>query len=189
MRSSAMLSLLAWTLAACSDGGEVSRGPAAGGAAADTGQPEQASGPQSVSYASGTVPITITGKLARFDFEASGTGECGTSADASIYEVPATQWHVTFGAENHTNIQYLNLTVWRPRAGGDNMVNVALQSGEATHQIATVKGGTMTGSGTAGVEPAGKGGTLTVSGKDDHGHPMELTVRCERFDEIVAEGG
>jgi hypothetical protein len=188
-RSCALLSLLACTLAAACSGGdadkEVTRGPAAevpsGG--------EAGSQPQSVSYARGTVPVKISGKLGRFDFEESGTGECGTSAEASIYEVPATQWHVTLGQENGSNIQYLNLTVWRPRAGGDDMVNLALRSGEATHQISTVKGGTVTGSGTAGMRPAGKGGVLTVSGKDDHGHPLELTVQCERFDEIVAEGG
>lgn len=32
-------------------------------------------------------------------------------------------------------------------------------------------------------------GTLTVNGKDDYGHEVELSIRCERFDEVVAEGG
>jgi hypothetical protein len=45
------------------------------------------------------------------------------------------------------------------------------------------------GAGTAGVRVEGIGGVLTVSGKDDDGHPIELSVRCERFDEVVAEGG
>jgi hypothetical protein len=39
------------------------------------------------------------------------------------------------------------------------------------------------------VSPAGRGGELKVRGKDDHGHDIELSVRCERFDEVVAEGG
>ena len=88
-----------------------------------------------------------------------------------------------------SNIQHLNLTVWRPRAGGPDMVGLHLQSGEISHEIATVKGGPLKGSGTAGVRPAGKGGILNVSGRDADGHPLELTAECERFDEVVAEGG
>jgi hypothetical protein len=30
---------------------------------------------------------------------------------------------------------------------------------------------------------------MAVSARDDHGHPVELTVECERFDEVVAEAG
>jgi hypothetical protein len=69
------------------------------------------------------------------------------------------------------------------------MVGLYLQSGEIDHEIATVKGGPLKGSGTASVRPTGKGGILNVSGKDADGHPLDLTVECERFDEVVAEGG
>ena len=58
-----------------------------------------------------------------------------------------------------------------------------------SHQIATVKGGRMAGGGAPRVRPAGKGGTLTVAGKDDYGEAIELSVECERFDGVVAEGG
>jgi hypothetical protein len=44
-------------------------------------------------------------------------------------------------------------------------------------------------SGAPGVRSAGRGGTLTVAGNDDHGDAIELSVECERFDEVVAEGG
>ena len=69
------------------------------------------------------------------------------------------------------------------------MVGLSLRSGEIDHEIATVKGGALKGSGTAGVRSTGKGGILNVSGTDADGHPLELTVECERFDEVVAEGG
>ena len=68
-------------------------------------------------------------------------------------------------------------------------MGLSLETGETTHQIATVKGGRMVGSGAPGVRPAGQGGTLTVAGKDDHGDAIELSVECKRFDEVVAEGG
>ena len=188
-RRARLLPLLGWTMAAaCSGGGEEMRGPAsADGAAAGDAPPAAtpATG-QSMSVSRGTVPMKITGKVARYGFEAGGTGECAGSAESSIYDVPATQWRATFGGDD---IQHLNLTVWRPRSGAPDMVNLSLQSGEITHRVATVKGGELAGSGTAGVRIEGQGGVLTLTGQDDHGHPIELSVQCERFDEVVAEGG
>jgi hypothetical protein len=187
-----LLPLLGWTMAAaCSGGGEETRGPASSDAASGGDAPPAAAPvpSQSMSISRGTVPMTITGRVARHAFEASAAGECATSAESSIYEVPATQWHAVFGGGDRSNIQHLNLTVWRPRSGAPDMVNLALQSGEISHRIATVKGGELVGSGTAGVRAEGRGGTVTVSGKDDHGHDIELSVRCDRFDEVVAEGG
>jgi hypothetical protein len=131
-RRARLLRLLGWTMAAaCSGSGEETRGPASADAetAGDSPRAEAPPACQSMSISQGTVPMKITGKVARFGFETSGTGECASSA-GSIYDVPAKQWHATF-----------------------------------------------------------EGGVLTVSGKDDHGHPVELSVRCERFDEVVAEGG
>jgi hypothetical protein len=190
-RRARLLPLLGWTMAAaCSGGGEEMRGPASSGAAAGGDTPEAAaSAPgRSVSTGQGTVPMKIAGKLARYSFAESVTGECATSAESSIYDVPATQWHVMFGGDG-SDIQHLNLTVWRPRSGAPDMVGLSLQSGEVTHRIATVKGGELVGSATAGVRAEDKGGILTVTGQDDHGHPIELSVQCERFDEVVAEGG
>jgi len=187
-----LLPLLGWTMAAaCSGGGEEARGPASSEpAAAGDGRKAAAPAPaQSMAASRGTVPLTITGRVARHAFETSGTGECATSAESSIYDVPATQWRAMFGGDDRSNLQHLNLTVWRPRSGAPDMVNLYLQSGEISHRIATVQGGELVGSGTAGVRAEARGGTLTVTGKDDHGHDIELSVRCDRFDEVVAEGG
>ena len=192
-RRARLLPLLGWTVvAACSgSAGEETRGPASSDAAPAGDVPEAAaSAPaQSASTSQGTVPMKISGKLGRFEFESSVTGECATHAGSSIYDVPATQWRAMYGGGDGSDIQHLNLTVWRPRSGAPAMVNLSFQSGEAGHRIATVQGGEIAGSATADVRAQGRGGALTVSGKDDHGHPLELTVECERFDEIVAEGG
>ena len=189
-RRAGLLSLIACALAACSGGGEEMRGPAAGDPprADDQDTPRDAAPAQSVSIAEGTVPVKVKVMMGRVNYSEEGTGECASSTESSIYDVPATQWHVTYGGDG-SNIQHLNLTVWRPRAGGPDMVGLYLQSGEINHEIATVKGGPLKGSGTASVRPTGKGGILNVSGKDADGHPLDLTVECERFDEVVAEGG
>jgi hypothetical protein len=184
-----LLSLIACALTACSGGGEEMRGPAAGDTpGADDQDTPSGGAPQSLSLSEGTVPMKVKIVMGRVNYSEEGTGECASSAESSIYDVPATQWHVTYGGDG-SNIQHLNLTVWRPRAGGPDMVGLSLQSGEIGHEIATVKGGPLKGSGTASVRPAGQGGILNVSGKDADGHPLELTVECERFDEVVAEGG
>jgi hypothetical protein len=185
-----LLSLVACAVAACSGGREETRGPARGDADAggDQDSPREAVPAQSVSITRGTVPMKVKVTMGRIDYSEEGTGECATSTESSIYDVPATQWHVAYGGEG-SNIQHLNLTVWRPRAGGPDMVGLSLQSGEITHEIATVKGGTVRGSGTASVRPAAKGGILSVKGTDHDGHPLELMIECERFDEVVAEGG
>jgi hypothetical protein len=133
--------------------------------------------------------MKIAAKVDGKTYRSTGPGECAGSGEASIYEVPATLWHAIYEGQDGSEIRRLNLTVWRPKAGGAEMVGLSLETGQTTHQIATVKGGRMTGSGTPGVRLAGEGGTLTVAGKDDHGDAIELAVECERFDQVVAEGG
>jgi hypothetical protein len=133
--------------------------------------------------------MKIAAKVAGKTYQSTGLGECASSAEASIYDVPAILWHAIYEGEDGSEVRRLNLTVWRPKAGGGDMLGLSLQTGETTHQIATVKGGQLAGSGTPGVRTAGNGGTLTVTGKDDHGDAIELSVECERFDEVVAEGG
>jgi hypothetical protein len=190
MWKSSAIALTAWSLiAACSgDRREETRdaGPATN-ADRSAAPSAEAAPSRSESFSRGTVPMTIVAKVAGADHRASGLGECASSADASIYDVPATLWHASY--EGTEEPRQLNLTVWRPKAGGGDMVGLSLTVGETTHQIATVKGGQLAGEGTPGVRPAGRGGTLTVRGKDDHGDAIELSIECERFDEVVAEGG
>ncbi len=191
MRCGRVLSMAAWTLVAACSGGrnETSRSGSAAGEGGTESPPAAAAPAQSQSLSRGTVPMKIAAKVAGKTYQSSGMGECASSDEASIYEVPATLWHAIYEGEDDSDVRRLNLTVWRPKAGGSDMVGLSLQTGETTHRIATVKGGEMAGTGAPGVRPAGKGGALTVSGEDDHGEAIELSVECERFDEVVAEGG
>jgi len=180
-----------WTLAACLVTAACGGNDAGGGSSAADGvqagrpaESEPARG-QSQAFSHGTVPMKLTGKVARYTYQAEGTGQCATSADASIYEVPATLWHAIFQDET----AHVNFSVWRPKSGAPEMVNFSITDGTASHRIATVKGGGILGSGTPSVKSAGPGGTLTVTGRDDHGHEVELSVQCARFEELVAEGG
>lgn len=131
-----------------------------------------------------SVTAAAGGKTASF----SGLGECHHTTDASVYDVPANMWSSAIDTESG-DLRYLNLTLWQPKAGGDVQVSLGVTLGETTHQIATVKGADIRGSGTGRVAPKGQGGTLTVEGSDAEGRPVRVTVDCTTFTEPVAEGG
>jgi hypothetical protein len=180
------LSLAACILtAACSEGRNET--PDAGSTGREPGSAPAAATAHAPSVTRGTVPMKIVAEVHGKTYRSSGTGECASSTDASIYEVPATLWHAVYKGDA-SDPRRLNLTVWRPQAGGD-MVSLSLEIGETTHRIATVKGAPLAGSGVPGVQSTGAGGTLTAAGRDDHGGAIALSVECERFDEVVAEGG
>ena len=187
MHCSRSLSLAAWTLLAACGGGAPDPGSRPGTSGAAT--PAGAGTTGSPSSSRGTVPMTVSAEVDGKAYRASGPGECATSSESSIYDVPASQWHALWEGPEGSAIRRINLIVWRPKDGGPDMVGLSLQTAETTHQIATVKGGRLAGSGSPGVRAEGRGGILTVSGEDDHGDAVELAVQCERFDEVVAEGG
>ena len=131
-----------------------------------------------------TAQVTVAGRLTSF----AGPGECHHTADASIYQVPASQWAARVQADTGA-LRYLNLTLWQPRGEAEIQVSLAVTLGEATHRISTVKGGELHGTGRGVIEPGGAGGTLKVDGRDADGQAVALTVQCSRFTAPVAEGG
>jgi hypothetical protein len=118
----------------------------------------------------------------------AGLGECHSTDDASIYEVPATMWSARVDAPSG-ELPYVNLTLWQPKGTRELQVSLGLTVHGHTHRITTVKGAEQHGSARARVEPAGTGGVLRVEGADADGRPVTLSVRCSRFTEPVAEGG
>jgi hypothetical protein len=178
---------------ACGAEGRPERASAAG--SADTTPPAPLVGPPSPgpSAASGTglsdtvrltAQVTVGGRVTSF----AGMGECHHTADASIYEVPASQWSARVESDTGA-LRHLNLTLWQPRAQPEVQVSLAATVGQSAYQIATVKGGQLRGTARAVIEPSGQGGTLKVDGRDADGRSVALTVQCSRFTEPVAEGG
>lgn len=166
------------------------RSPDGGPPAKETpGGSSRAPAQSSAATDSGNVPIEINVVVGGRKIHVSGLGECHHTTEASIYEAPASQWHATYAGEADAELQHLNLTVWELKSGGAPQVTLAVLTGSGRHEIATVKGGPLKGSGSATVPPAGAAGTLSVTGKDDGGTQLLLSVSCDRFTEPVAEGG
>ena len=114
---------------------------------------------------------------ARYDF--TGQGVCLEIPDGSIFEEPAAIYSVRqTGAK-----QRFNMTLYRLKKGGD-MVTLNLTIGKDTHSVSTVKvgeSGAPLGSGTATLERAGKGGTLTIDATDTRRVSLSGTVKCDAF--------
>jgi hypothetical protein len=118
----------------------------------------------------------------------SGQGICQSSPDASIYDLPATMYSVRQNGEGRN----LSLTLWRPKSGAPDMLTLGLSLGTRDHRVSTVKvgqQGEVKGSGRATFTKAGAGGTFTLDATADTGAKITGTITCERFAEIVAEGG
>jgi hypothetical protein len=78
----------------------------------------------------------------------------------------------------------LSLTVWRPLAGGEDMITLSVSDGARRADVNTVKGRQQTqttGSGTVKLAPVGKGGTFTIDAKTTSGGAIAGTITCERF--------
>jgi hypothetical protein len=134
------------------------------------------------------VPLTATADVDGARYRFSGLGECQHTADASIYEVPASMWSARF-TDEAGKFTYLNLTLWQPKTAPAVQVSLGLTGAGETSEIATVKGSQIRGSGAGRIEPKGEGGALIVDGRDAKGRAVHLTVDCSRFTEPVAEGG
>jgi hypothetical protein len=133
--------------------------------------------------------VSLVAKVGGRVIPAEGNGECSTSSESTIYDVPTTQWHAMLDGGNGSELENVNVTVWRPKAGGPDQVTLFMTVGKRTHRIATVSGGEQAGRATASARPEGKGGTLLVEGTTAEGTPITLELRCSAFSEIVDGNG
>lgn len=115
----------------------------------------------------------------------TGTGACTHAPRASIYGV-TSQLRTARLADGPKSIQ---ITLWDPLDGSDDMFTVAFGSGDAAGTVSRVRGGTTAGSGTVTFEPSGKGGTFRIDAKTADGRAVSGTVTCSAFTPHVAEGG
>ena len=110
--------------------------------------------------------------------------ECKYAADASIYNRPASQWHVEQFGDNS-----LNLTVWRMKDSGALQFSLHRSEGEKTNEINTVEGSPKVGEGTVTLTEQGEGARFDINGKDQSGNDVKAQVTCTKLVPLIAEGG
>lgn len=133
--------------------------------------------------------VNLVARVGKRVIPAAGPGQCSTSSESTIYDVPATQWHGIYEGPDHSALEHVNVTVWQPRAGGPDQMTLYLTLQGKTHRISTVKGGETHGRATASARRQGSGGTLLVDGATDEGTPIRLEFICDEFSEIVDGNG
>ena len=134
------------------------------------------------------LPMKIDLQVGGERYAFTGPGVCQSSADASIYELPATMYAVRQNAEGRS----LTLTLWRPKTGAPDMLTLGVSLAARSYRVSTVKvgrQGDVRGSGRATFARAGEGGTFTLDATAEGGTRITGTIACERFAGIVAEGG
>lgn len=133
--------------------------------------------------------FTITGKIGKKSFHASGSGVCQHAADASIRGISASLWMVRFDGSGEGKLRRLNMTLWRPKDGGSDQLSLEMATGSGDHRIDTGGDGKRKGEGSVTIIPNGPGGRLELNGKESEGKPVQLTIECPSFAGVEAEGG
>jgi len=129
--------------------------------------------------------IQVALKVGGAAYQSSQTGKCTHAPMASIYKTVAEMWSVQQNGDGHS----LALTLWRPKDGSGDMVTLSVTNGNLSHQVSTVRGGTMSGSGKVTLEKSGNGGVFTIDAKSSSGTPISGTIKCDAFAPHMAEGG
>jgi hypothetical protein len=160
---------------ACGGGASAPRSSASGG---------RASAPHAGASTANSSVLVLDGA----SYALSSQASCEHSEAASIYDVPAAKWQATLKADG-APVAYLNLTIWQFKKGGPDQFSLGLQVGGVFHHVSTIKGATLTGSGSASVDRAGETPTLHAKGEDEKGRAFEITLRCANVTQAVEQGG
>jgi hypothetical protein len=135
------------------------------------------------------ITVTIAATAGGKSYQASGRGTCQHAPDASIRGASASLWMVQYAGSGQGALKQLTLTLWRLKDGDSDQLSLSLETGSGSHRIETGGQGENAGEGTVTILPSGPGGRLEVSGKDAGGKPIQITIDCSAFADVVAEGG
>jgi len=130
--------------------------------------------------------LTISGKAGGKKLQASGRGSCRHEPDASMGGVSASLWTVQFGGGDDGAVKQLNLTLWRPKDGGPDRLSLLLETRSGEHRIEA--DGEQKGEGKVTILPSGPGGRMELTGKDQKGKPIQVSIDCPSFGDVEAEG-
>lgn len=142
--------------------------------------------PSSAPPASST-NVTIALKAGGTAYDFTGPATCEHAPQGSIYNVVAERWSV----RHSDGARQLNLNVWHPLAGGQDMVTLSMSTAGKRYDVDTVKGPSAqtSGTGTARVAAAGNGGTFTIDATTASGTKINGSVRCDGFTSPEVAGG
>jgi hypothetical protein len=128
--------------------------------------------------------LTLSGMVGEKPLQVSGGGTCRHDPDASIKGVSASLWAVEYSGSDDGAVKRLNLTLWRPKDGGPDQLSLLLKTKSGDHKVETGPG-KHKGEGSVTILPSGPGGRLELSGKDQKGKPIQISIDCPTFGEAA----
>jgi hypothetical protein len=134
------------------------------------------------------ITVTIAAKAGGKSYQASGRGSCQQAQDTSLHGASASLWMVQYAGSGQGGLKQLKLMLWRPKDGDSDQLSLSLETGSGSHRIETGGQKESAGEGTVTILPSGPGGRLEVSGKDAGGKPVQITIDCSAFADVVAKG-
>ena len=120
-------------------------------------------------------------------YQAKGQGQC-KSAQGGIYGIAATQYNIT----HRDGSRSLNATLWQPKDGSGDMLQLQVSEGSRRVEVDTVKGGTKQatrGSSKTSLRRTGGGAVLEIDAVAAGGEKITGRIECPGFAAIRAEGG
>lgn len=126
--------------------------------------------------------IALTVGAAAYNF--TGQAKCEHMPKGSIYNTVAERWSVNQDESGRS----LMLNVWKPLAGGDNLVTLYVTS-SGKNQVVDTAAPARKGTGTVTFAPEGKGGVFTIRATTDSGAKVTGTIKCDAFTAAEAVAG
>ncbi len=128
--------------------------------------------------------VTIALNVGASAYKFSGPAKCEHLPKGSIYNTVAERWTV----QQEDGGRNLSLTVWKPLAGGENLITLYIAEGGKRQDVQTT-GPKKQGSGTITFDQAGRGGVFTIAAISAAGAKISGTVKCDAFTDAMVEGG
>jgi hypothetical protein len=136
-----------------------------------------------------SVRVTVSARIGDRSMESTGWGECQHAPAASIYDRAAVMWRASHQGAPASRLGSVNLTVWQPKEQRSAEASLHVEAYGKPYAVATVKGGQLSGRGSATGYRRGTGGLIAFDGHDDAGTVVKVMVECDRVSGAVAEGG
>jgi hypothetical protein len=122
-------------------------------------------------------------------YTGGGPGRCGREAEASLYQKPAALYLIEYAGGKSGDLKHVRLTLWQFKDGSPDQLSLAFDAGRDFYNISTLEKSKIVGKGSATVTTTAAGGKIVVKGQDARGVPIQMTVECDAFEGIEAEGG
>ena len=132
------------------------------------------------------VGVAIDLKVNGTPYTFKGNATCDHLPLGSIYDIVAERWSV----RHDDNGRNVNMSLWRPRNGTVDMVQLSVFMAGKRYDVSTIKSPQgPSGSGSVKLMKEGTGGTFTIDASTPSAGKITGTIKCDAFPASEAVAG